>query len=322
MIKEVLTETINTLVSEFCYSAKKYGPDILLGTGIVGVVTGTVLACRATLKAKEVVEEATEAIEEIHEEMEGVQTELGTVAVVPTNETKKKLTSVYAKTGVKLVKLYAPAIIIEGLGIASIVSSHKILNDRYIGAAAACTALTRDFSEYRKRIAKKFGATTEEDILKGREEVEETVTDEKGKKKKIKKVVKTGPELGMSNFDRKFKSGCHWWSDNHELGVFGLQTVQKQMIERQRWYGHVFLNEVYDELGFPRTKAGNIYGWYYDRNDPHRYPLVDFGIMDGADRRAFLNYDTEELMLHFNCIDILSGLSFNERIDDAEPEVA
>ena len=37
---------------------EKHSPEILMGVGVVGVVTGTVMACRATLKLNDILEEA------------------------------------------------------------------------------------------------------------------------------------------------------------------------------------------------------------------------------------------------------------------------
>ena len=49
--------------------AMKHGPEILLGVGIVGVVTSTVMACKATLKAEAIIVEMEEEfakVEEVH----------------------------------------------------------------------------------------------------------------------------------------------------------------------------------------------------------------------------------------------------------------
>ena len=40
----------------------------------------------------------------------------------------------------------------------------------------------------------------------------------------------------------------------------------------------LFLNEVYEMLGLPRTKAGQIVGWVYDLDNPKCDNYVDFGL--------------------------------------------
>ena len=44
--------------------------------------------------------------------------------------------------------------------------------------------------------------------------------------------------------------------------------------------GHLFLNEVYDMLGFKRTKAGAVVGWIYDDKKPYGDNFVDFGMTE------------------------------------------
>ena len=53
------------MVSTAKFATKRYSPEILLGVGIVGIVTSTVLACRATLKVEtilDIYEETADAI--------------------------------------------------------------------------------------------------------------------------------------------------------------------------------------------------------------------------------------------------------------------
>lgn len=325
MFKELIQVTLSDIWNYVEYTGRKHGPDVLMGAGLIGVIAGTVMACRATVKAKEVVEEAGDKIAVVHAQQEGVKTPNGTIAIVSEQESKKELTTIYAQTGLKLAKLYAPAVILEGLGIAGVVSSHKILSDRNVAAAAAYTALSQSFEQYRKRVANKLGAAAEDDIRHGIEEreVEEIATDSKGKTKKVKKKVKVATDVYKSDFARSFKRGDLNWSDDPTMAMFAARAIERQMKERLRYYGHVFLNEVYDEFGWERTKAGNIYGWFYDKNDPFKYPELDFGIgsYESENVRQFLSMEKDHLDLDFNCIDILSGIGPREEINHNTPDL-
>lgn len=55
--------------------------------------------------------------------------------------------------------------------------------------------------------------------------------------------------------------------------------------------GHLFLNEVYDMLDLPRTKAGQVVGWVYDKNNTKGDNYVSFGIYNllRENSRAFVN---------------------------------
>ena len=58
------------------------------------------------------------------------------------------------------------------------------------------------------------------------------------------------------------------------------------------------MNDVYDLLGFPRTKAGMIMGWVYDKNKPNGN-IVDFGIMHERNSNFVNGYD-RTCILEFN----------------------
>lgn len=66
--------------------------------------------------------------------------------------------------------------------------------------------------------------------------------------------------------------------------------------------GHLFLNEVYDILGFPRTKAGAVVGWVYNEENPIGDNFVDFGLFDTNDERNsdFINGYRNTAILDFN----------------------
>ena len=68
--------------------------------------------------------------------------------------------------------------------------------------------------------------------------------------------------------------------------------------------GFIFLNDVYDLLGIPRTKAGQIVGWIYDPENPEHMGdnYVDFGIFDSnrEKNRDFVNGYEKVIILDFN----------------------
>ena len=86
---------------------KRHSPEILMVTGIIGVVASTVIACKATLKVNDILDNAKLEVEKIHEC--AARTDL--VDEYSEQDKKKDLAIVYVQTGVKLAKLYAPAVI-------------------------------------------------------------------------------------------------------------------------------------------------------------------------------------------------------------------
>jgi hypothetical protein len=48
----------------------------------------------------------------------------------------------------------------------------------------------------------------------------------------------------------------------------------------------VILNDVYDALGIPKTKTGQVVGWVYDPKNPDHDNYIDFGIYDACNSKA------------------------------------
>ncbi len=78
--------------NDLSLKADQNKPEIMLVAGLVGVIGATILACRATLKAKDVMEEHNKRLEEIQENLnEEEKIELPV-------EAKRDIRKVYLKT--------------------------------------------------------------------------------------------------------------------------------------------------------------------------------------------------------------------------------
>ena len=62
------------------------------------------------------------------------------------------------------------------------------------------------------------------------------------------------------------------------------------------------MNDVYEMIGIPKTKAGQIVGWIYDEKNPVGDNFVDFGIYDvnNEAKRDFVNGYERSILLDFN----------------------
>ena len=145
------------------FKVQKHSPEILMGAGIVGAVTSAVMACKATLKLDDVLAESKETVDKIHEVSENPDM-IAEGKEYTEDDMKKDLTIVYAKAGLKVAKLYAPAIVLGGVSIVAIVSGHQILRKRNIALAAAYTAIDKGFKEYRGRVIDKFGEELDKEL--------------------------------------------------------------------------------------------------------------------------------------------------------------
>lgn len=298
MKTEIITKA-SRLVGKAGLQIKKHSPEILMVAGIVGTVASTVLACKATTKVGKVLEEREEIVEKIHECLENEE------MAYTEEDSKKDLTIVYTQAGVKLVKLYAPAVGLGVLSIASIVSGHHILKKRNIALAAAYTVVDKGFKDYRKRVVERFGEELDKELrynIKAKE-VEVEVTDEEGNKTVEKQVINVPSDnFTHSEYAKCFDVGNAGWTKDPEYNLMYLRTQQNYFNEVLKSRGHVFLNEVYDALGFPRTQAGQVVGWLYDEKKPNGDNYIDFGIYNIKDQgcRDFVNGYERSIWLDFN----------------------
>lgn len=300
------TELMNNLSRTFNkvgFNLKKHSPEILVVAGVVGTVTSAVMACKATTKLNGILEDAKTDIDKIHEV--SADEEFMAEHDYTEEDSKKDLAIVYAQTAVKLVKLYAPSVILGGLSIGAMLTSNNILRKRNVALAAAYTAVDKSFKEYRGRVVDRFGKELDRELrynIKAKE-VEETIVDENGKEKKVKKTVNVVDPTVYSDYAKFFDDGCTGWTKDPEFNLMYLKRQQEYANDVLQAKGHLYLNEVYDMLGIPRTKAGQVVGWIYDEKNPVGDNFVDFGIYDSALKevnRDFVNGYERTILLDFN----------------------
>lgn len=281
---------------------KKHSPEILAAAGVVGIVTSGVLACKATTKLSGILEESKNNIETIHDVMEHPEK----VNDEYTQEDgKKDLAIVYVQTGVKLFKLYAPAVALGTLSITAMLTSNNILRKRNIALAAAYATVDKGFKEYRGRVIERFGEDLDKELkynLKAKEIKETVVDEETGKKKTVKKTVHVADPNNYSPYCIVFDDGNAGWSKDPEHNKFFLIQQQSYANKMLQERGYLFLNEVYEMLGAPKTKAGQVVGWIYDEEHPVGDNYIDFGIFEIEDdrKRDFINGYERNIILDFN----------------------
>lgn len=282
------------------FGIKKHSPELLVGAGIVGVVTSTVLACKATTKLEGILDKTKKDVELIRSCVGNKDLpEEYTV-----EDSKKDLAITYVKTGLEIAKLYAPAAILGTVSIGCIVASNNILRKRNIALVAAYTTVDKSFKEYRNRVVERFGKELDRELkydIKAKE-IEETTTDENGETKTVKKTIEVVDPNMRSEYAKFFDDGCKGWKKDAEYNLMFLRQTQEYFNQKLQAVGHVFLNEVYEELGILKTKAGQIVGWIYEPENPDRDNYIDFGIYDLHNEKArdFVNGYERTILLDFN----------------------
>lgn len=65
----------------------------------------------------------------------------------------------------------------------------------------------------------------------------------------------------MTDYERIFDSNSQHWSPDVEFNLLFLRAQQNHWNDILKGRGHVFLNEVFESLGFSHTPAGAVVGW-------------------------------------------------------------
>lgn len=282
-----IKNAVTSKVGRQLLQAQKHSPHLLFGAGVAGVVTGTVMACRATLKVDAYTADAAAKLKEI-DKLEHVE--------YSEEDRKKDKAIVYIQTAAKVAKLYAPSVIVLGGSIVALTSSHSIMTRRNAGLTAAYAALEKGFDEYRKRVRDELGEDKEREFRYGYEPCEVVDETEEGVKKSVVNRVKPGTP---SIYARFFDPTSSNWSKRPEYNKIFLQSQQNYANDMLLARGHLFLNEVYDMLGLERSSAGSVVGWVLDKAGDS---YVDFGVFDASREKArdFVNGHEGSILLDFN----------------------
>ena len=293
--KTEILKSVNGVTSKAVMKLKKHSPEILVVAGIAGTVVSAVLACKATTKVAEILDETKGTLDTIHEGME-----TGAInGQEYTNEDGKKDTVVvYAQTGMKLAKLYGPAIILGTLSVTSILASNNILRKRNVALGATYAAIDKSFKEYRGRVIERFGEQVDTELkygIKAKKFEEIEVDPETGKEKKVKKTVMVADPNLQSDYAVYFDSKSRNYETNPDYNRMFLKAQQAFANDKLQTRGHLFLNEVLDDLDLPRTPAGQIVGWTKDGPDGY----VNFRIVE-VERETEDGRHEPALLLDFN----------------------
>lgn len=293
--KTEIMKSVNGVASKAVMKLKKHSPEILVVAGIAGTVVSAVLACKATTKVAKILDETKGTLDTIHD---GMETGAINGNEYTTDDGKKDTVVVYAQTGMKLANLYGPAIILGTLSITSILASNNILRKRNVALGAAYAAIDKSFKEYRGRVIERFGDQVDTELkygIKAKKFEEIEVDPETGKEKKVKKTVMVADPNLQSDYAVYFDSKSRNYETNPDYNRMFLKAQQAFANDKLQTRGHLFLNEVLDDLDLPRTPAGQIVGWTKDGPDGY----VNFRIVE-VERETEDGRHEPTLLLDFN----------------------
>lgn len=293
MNNQLLEKGVRVLHRGLLY-LKKYSPEILVATGLVGGAATVVMASQATLDLKN--------------STRGARTKVNNVKTRRTKRTTKEyttlqyqrdLTGAYLNYAKDIADVYWKPAIVGTASVVCILSGTGLLRSRNAALAAAYSAIDQAYSKYREAVRKEFGEDKELEIAHNGTLEKCMVEDEDGNKQE-QNAVRVLDGVSYSPYAAFFDELNNNWEPNPNQNLFFLQSVEKYSNQLLRCRGHLFLNEVYDALGIERRPAGQIVGWLYEKSDGDGY--IDFGITrtDSRQALAFVNGDEPSILLDFN----------------------
>lgn len=314
MKKEEIMMKASQMLSKTTFKLKKASPTIMIVGAAIGGVTAAVLACKATIKAQDILNEHNTAVKTIHTTKE--QIEQGVIQLdegesYTEKDYKNDITTTYVQTGLKLAKVYAPAVTLGAVSLGCMFGSHHIMSKRNASLTAAYIALDKAFEEYKSRVSDRFGSRVQEELEHNIKavELESKSTNEQG----VEETIKEYKDIAMqhtSPYTCIFDETVDTWQPDNMMNRNYLFLMEQSANKRLRIQGHLFLNDVLASLGTHggvtlKTPEGQIVGWIYDPNDPTRQSHVDFGVTNYVEgdeaQNSFINGGERSVMLRFNC---------------------
>lgn len=291
-IKERFTE----LTASSKLSLQKNAPHITFGLGLVATTAGAVLAAKATTKLEEKLDQLESDVSSAKESRVKPELFEGGEA------TSRDMAMIYMRHTGRIAKLYGPAVITYGTGVGLLVHSHVSMTRRNASLAAAYAGLHQAFQLYREKVREELGEERERELYHNMSREEFEVDGE------LHEGHIVDPNK-LSVYAVMFDEANPYWHKEPEYNRIFLQTKCAYFNHILQARGHVFLNEVLDELGFDHTKAGAVIGWYRDAPGGSH---VDFGIFDATSSR-FLNNVERSIILDFNVNGNIYNLMENPR---------
>lgn len=235
----------------------KHAPTILSITASAGVIATGYLAWKAGTRFEDVEGRDWDRRKECLRNADTIPDE-----DVPKIERKNRILFI-----LDTVRTVAPAAIVGAATITMIYFSNSISKKRLAAMGAAYATLQTAFDGYKRTMVEALGKESVEKILKpklpnvGKSAEEILSSDNKSDAANVADAVVNSLKA-LSPYARiiaEESSTC--WDPNEDYTSQNLAAVQLWANRRLERKGHLFLNEVFDQLGLSRTREGAVVGW-------------------------------------------------------------
>lgn len=286
---KLIPDGATRLVARQVLIAKKNSPHFFFAGGLVGVLGATVLACRATLRLEENLDDVRADLQKTKTNAELAKSDPD--EAYTDQDYYKDIGQVYIRSLNKFGRLYGPAVVVGGVSIAALTGSHIQLARRNTALTITLAAVSKAYEDYRIRVQEAVGREKEQELYHA---VRTQEIDGEGKKKDL---VKAANPNEWSPYARFFDETSPNFVKNAEYNRTFIEVQQTYANHKLRSCGHLFLNEVYDSLGFERTPAGAVVGWLWNSEEGDNY--IDFGLYEAYN--VTMKHNAEpRMLLDFN----------------------
>lgn len=290
---KINTKTLRKSFKKAQLTVRKHSPEILMVAGVIGTVAGAVMACKETLELGDVLDECKQEKMELEEQYAMCEQ-------YSEDALKKDQVKLTIKHAAKIVKLYAPSVIMEATSIGVIFASNDIMRKRNASMAAAYATLNSMYKRYRQNVIESYGEEVDKDMRFGVKHEKVTEIDEDGNKVKVdaRIVDLDNTALAISDYSRFFQMGCKGFDESSgRYNILYLKGIQAMFNNKLIADGYVMLNDVYRELGFDTIPEGWSIGWVYDEANPIGDNYIDFGLYEARNKNQRAVNDWEPVIL-------------------------
>ncbi len=219
----------------------KKQPLLMLGIGLAGMVTTTILAVKGHVKARDKMNYDPECTNDknIWIDKKGVR------------HTKKRY---WIK---KTWKCYIPAAVTGSLSIACLIGSYSINHRRNAALASSLAVSEAAMTEYQKHVIDTIGEEAEKGV---REKFQASQIE---KESPSPKLIPSADPSGYMDGDRgvncyESSTQQHFWASKEDIRMAVNNLNQERLTG---FGGEITLNDFYNELGIAATSTGDVLGW-------------------------------------------------------------
>lgn len=219
---------VPTMVKGLQKAVKKHSPEIIMGIGIAGMITTTVMAVKVTPKA---------------------------VLMIEKEKERRNINKLEPADLVKTTwKCYVPTAVLGGLSIGCIIGAGSVHSRRNATLAAAYSLSESALKEYREKVVDVFGDKKEQTV---RDAIAKDKVENNPVSRKEIVITQEGNTLCYDVI-----SGRYFKSDKGKLER-AENAINKMMFNAMA----VSLNDLYYEMGLNGIGIGDKLGWNIEMGD-------------------------------------------------------